>query len=590
MYKKVIVTKNINDDASVLNDTIREKIKDFMVLNGWTLDTSKSHGCNYCLYKDFSSQNNSTSLNYWTPPTFEYLYNGSSWSQNDPNGEFHFSISKPLHNSRVISIYPFENPSTRFGRIENRGSSYYQGYITSDTEITKLCTQDPSGYVDSGDRYDTDGFFSGVGYLNRSFATRRWSSSSNPSNSNSDRSYKFNGEIRIDDNVEEVSVEMFYFTDTDLQEEFYFVIKADKMFGRLSTSNNRFYQTVGFVKIPGLPLICSSTVYESPNAIATSSYGYLTRSFKVHTDSYGVKSFASRFDEDGPYFKMNESSSADDASFINPVNMSTSENVSASHNPRFDAPDSTPDLWLHHTTGNYAPFLALSSNSAKYDISHTGAEISLRQHPLKIFGTCWCAVPWMKQTVNSIEHTIYGVLVCDNIFGSYEFLYDKSCSSQTGTSLIVPIQKQFQKYMYRIGPRHIKWYNVFYTVPEKVLNPTQDDVSLTWKAYPSKRRSIQGYVNFTEQSFDNWVPWIHPVTKREFNGRNRSSQTSYSSSLPVDDMFWFTEGDPAQSATGQSVLSDCQIGAELDASGPEGFAIDNSDYDASNIETVDLDI
>ena len=63
MYKKVIVTKNINDDASVLNDTIREKIKDFMVLNGWTLDTSKSHGCNYCLYKDFSSQNNSPSLN-----------------------------------------------------------------------------------------------------------------------------------------------------------------------------------------------------------------------------------------------------------------------------------------------------------------------------------------------------------------------------------------------------------------------------------------------------------------------------------------------------------------------------------------------
>ena len=55
-------------------------------------------------------------------------------------------------------------------------------------------------------------------------------------------------------------------------------------------------------------------------------------------------------------------------------------------------------------------------------------------------------------------------------------------------------------------------------------------------------------------------------------------------------MFWFTEGDPSQSATGQSVLSDCQFGAELDASGFEGFAIDNSDYDASNIETIDLDI
>ena len=591
MYKKVIVTKNINDDASVLNDTIREKIKDFMVLNGWTLDTSKSHGCNYCLYKDFSSQNNSPSLNNWTPPTFEYLYSGSgsTFSQNDPNGEFHFSISKPLHNSRVISIYPFENPSTRFGRIENQGSNSYQGYNASDTEIAKLCTQDPSGYVDSGDRYDTDGFFSGVGNLAKNFTTVRWSYASSPSYNMSERYYKFNGEIRIDDNVEEVTVEMFYFTDTDLQEEFYFVIKADKMFGRLSTSNNRFYQTVGFVKIPGLPLICSSTVYESTNALTFSTYGYLNKSFKVYTDSNGVKSFLSRFDEDGQTFSMNDLS-RDDGYFINPVNMSTSENVSASFNPRFDAPDSTPDLWLHHTTGNYIPFLRFSFGAGKYDISHTGAEISLRQHPLKIFGTCWCVVPWMKQTVNNIEHTIYGVLLCDNIFSSYEFLYDKSCSSETGTSLIVPIQKQFQKYMYRLGPRHIKWYNMFYTVPEKVLNPTQDDISLTWKAYPSKRRSIQGYVNFTTQSFDNFVPWIHPVTKREFNGKGRASQSNYSQNPPVADMFWFTEGDPAQSATGQSVLSDCQIGAELDASGPEGFAIDNSDYDASNIETIDLDI
>ena len=593
MYKKVIVTKNINDDASVLNDTIREKIKDFMVLNGWTLDTSKSHGCNYCLYKDFSAQNNSTSLNNWTPPTFEYLYSGrgSTFSQNDPNGEFHFSISKPLHNSRVISICPFENPSTRFGRIENKGNNLPQGYITSDTEITKLCTQDSAGYTDSGDRYETDGFFSGLGYLYREFTCNRWSYASNSSLDTFDRYYKFNGEIRIDDNVEEVSVEMFYFTDTDLQEEFYFVIKTDKMFGRLTVPNNRFYQTVGFVKIPGLPLICSSTVYESPNALTFATYGYLTQSFKVYTDSNGVKSFLSRFDEDGPYFEMNEISGHE--SFINPVNMSTSENVSASFNPRFDAPDTAPDLWLHHTTGNYIPFRTSPSTSSsqggKYDISYTDSGIVYRQHPLKIFGTCWCVVPWMKQTVNNIEHTIYGCLCCDNIFGSYEFLYDKSCSSQTGTSLIVPIQTQFQKYMYRIGPRHIKWYNMFYTVPEKVLNPTQDDVSLTWKAYPCKRRSIQGYVNYTNMTYT--APyWTHPVTKRQFSGKNRANQTQYSANPPVADMFWFTEGDPSQSATGQSVLSDCQFGAELDASGFEGFAIDNSDYDASNIETIDLDI
>lgn len=588
MYKKVIVTKNINDDASVLNDTIREKIKDFMVLNGWTLDTSKSHGCNYCLYKDFSAQNNSTSLNYCTPPTFEYLYNGSSWSQNDPNGEFHFSISKPLHNSRVISIYPFENPSCRFGNIKVKGSDYYSSYIATDTETTKLCTQDSAGYTDSGDRYDTDGFFSGLGYF-YGLSCNRWSNASSTSSNYTDRYYKPNNDIRIDDQVEEVSVEMFYFTDSDLQEEFYFVFKTDKMFGRLTMPNNRFYQTVAFVKIPGIPLICSNTVYESPNAYNDSSYGYLTQSFKVYTDSNGVKSFLSRFDSDSSSFGMN-SRSGNDGVFINTVNMSTSENVSSTFNPRFDAPDTTPDLWLHHTTGNYIPFRAIQNSSGgKNNISWVGTSLAYRQHPMKIFSFGYVAVPWMKQTVNNVEHTIYGVLFCDNNFGSYEFLYDKSCSSQTGTSLLVPIQKQFQKYMYRIGPRHIKWYNMFYTVPEKVLNPTQDDISLTWKAYPSKRRSIQGYVNYTNMTY-NAPYWTHPVTKRTWSGGGRPTQNSNSQNPPMANMFWFTEGDPAQSATGQSVLSDCQFGAELDASGFEGFAIDNSDYDASNIETIDLDI
>lgn len=591
MYKKVIVTKNINDDASVLNDTIREKIKDFMVLNGWTLDTSKSHGCNYCLYKDFSSQNNSTSLNYWTPPTFEYLYSGSgsTFSQNDPNGEFHFSISKPLHNSRVISIYPFENPSCRFGNIKTYDGYQFSSYKATDTEITKLCTQDSAGYTDSGDRYDTDGFFSGLGYLYQGFTLSRWSSASDQTSDIADRYYKPNNDIRIDDQVEEVTVEMFYFTDSDLQEEFYFVFKTDKMFGRLTVPNNRFYQTVAFLKIPGIPLICSNTVYESPNAIATSSYSDLVKIFKVHTDSNGVKSFSARFDSDSSSFKLNDNS-GNGGVFINPVNMSTTENVSSTFNPRFDAPDTTPDLWLHHTTGNYIPFRARSNSSGgKNDISWVGTGISYRQHPMKIFSFGYVAVPWMKQTVNNIEHTIYGVLFCDNNFGTYEFLYDKSCSSETGTSLLVPIQKQFQKYMYRIGPRHIKWYNMFYTMPEKVLNPTQDDISLTWKTYPSKRRSIQGYVNYTNMTYS--APyWTHPVTKRTWTGSGRPAGAYYLRDIPSQDMFWFTEGDPSQSATGQSVLSDCQFGAELDASGFEGFAIDNSDYDASNIETIDLDI
>ena len=33
------------------------------------------------------------------------------------------------------------------------------GYNASDEEISKLCSQDPDGYVDSGERYSLNGAF-----------------------------------------------------------------------------------------------------------------------------------------------------------------------------------------------------------------------------------------------------------------------------------------------------------------------------------------------------------------------------------------------------------------------------------------------
>ena len=192
--------------------------------------------------------------------------------------------------------------------------------------------------------------------------------------------------------------------------------------------------------------------------------------------------------------------------------------------------------------------------------------------------------PYFKTTVNDVEHTIYAAIRYSDNFGSYEFLYDQSCSSETGTSLLVPIQRQHQYKMWRNGPRHCKWYNMFYTTPEKVVTPTKDDVSSTWKCYPCKRRSIQGYVNYLTKEFVN-INSINPVSK-DSSDWNSSSNT-YNDSATPEHKYWFTE-DMTSSTTGQPILSDCQIGAELDASGFEGFALDYSEYSADKVETVDL--
>lgn len=596
MYKKITLTKGASTPVASLNDQAREKIKDFMISNGWTLDGSKSNGCNYCLYKNFSNQNDSPS-NGVIPLSFPYFLKTNNNSNNeaeevDCNGTFHFSISKPLHNSRVLSLCPYENPSTYFGMSSTwynvTGYSQYdkvQGYNCSDTEITKLCTQDPSGYSDSGDRYDTAGLQKNVAFITPAWKTTERNYWKNPHKIDQAPSNwsKPLCDARIDEQVTEVQIEMFYFTDSDLQEEFYFVIRTDKLFGRIAPPGNMFYQTVGFVKIPGYPMMCSSSIYESLNASICSNNTKIT--FKVQVDSdTGVKGFVDRCDLDGDFCKTGY---WDD--LLANANLSTTDDVTSDWNPRWDAPDTTPDLWLHHTVGNYnsQPGNSRGGSHWIHEISSVQSEFYNRRNKLKIFANWnFFILPYFKTTVNNVEHTVYSLVKVDNLFGSYEFIYDKSCSSKTGTSLLVPIQRVHQTQMFRNGPRHIKWYNMFYSAPEKVLEPTHDDISAKWKAYPLKRRSIQGYVDYVNKDYIN-VYWTNPVDKSSWHGDKRyyNSSTEWTNG----NLYWFKEDDTVTKyTTGQPILSDYQIGAELDASGFEGFAIDYSEYSETNVETIEL--
>ena len=353
------------------------------------------------------------------------------------------------------------------------------------------------------------------------------------------------------------------------------------MFGRKAPANNNFYQTLMFVKMPGYPIMCTSTIYESPNNEITYNNTKLTS--KVQTDATtGVKYLVNYGVNNGDTCQVSNS----DAWSGNHVNMSTVDDVSAEFNPRWDAPDTTPDLWVHHAVAQWNPqWVIYSSSCDKDNISGVFSDSGERRHTMKVFGMqTYFYHPYFKTTVNDVEHTIYAATRYSDNFGSYEFLYDQSCSSETGTSLLVPIQRQHQYKMWRNGPRHCKWYNMFYTTPEKVVTPTKDDVSLTWKCYPCKRRSIQGYVNYLTKEFVN-IETINPVSKS--SDPWYSSNNTYNNSATPNHKYWFTE-DMTSSTTGQPILSDCQIGAELDASGFEGFALDYSEYSADKVETVNL--
>lgn len=593
MYKKIIFTKSTTQDMSQMNDLAREEIKKFLALNGWTLQEGLSNACNYCLTKDFSTQEDSLSneLNYKVFPFKDnkLFYNDSTktWEGVEVNGTFHLSISKPLHNSRVLSVTPGENPWTNWRSAYNyyKGSNTSQGYNASDAEITKLCTQNPDGYQDSGVRYPVNGFQKNIAYIEHGKFNDL-----NSRNNYHDQNYYangslevFNSHVRLDDSLTELYLEMFYFIDEDLQEEFYCVFRTNQMFGRKAPANNNFYQTLMFVKMPGYPIMCTSTIYESPNNEITYNDTKLTS--KVQTDATtGVKYLVNYGVNNGDYCYIDNRGDRDSGG--NHVNMSTADDVSAEFNPRWDAPDTTPDLWVHHAVAQWNPQWEIENgNYDKDNISGVLSKSSRRRHTMKVFGIqTYFYHPYFKTTVGDVEHTVYAATRYSDNFGSYEFLYDQSCSSETGTSLLVPIQRQHQYKMWHNGPRHCKWYNMFYTTPEKVIAPTKDDVSLTWKCYPSKRRSIQGYVNYLTKEFVN-IKTINPVSKS--SDYWTSTGYTYNNSESPRQKYWFTE-DMTSSTTDQPILSDCQVGAELDASGFEGFALDYSEYSADKVETVDL--
>lgn len=589
MYKKIVFTKSSSQNMEEINSLARTAIKDFLVNKGWTVKDDLSNGCNFCLIKNFNNQNNSVNfeknksvLNFYDK---KWFHNGSEWTTFDPNGDFHISISRPLHNSRVLSITPCENPTTKWSANGNFYQSSYSytsilGYNATDEEISKLCSQNPDGYVDSGERYELNGAFrKRINYCNDGKWNFTLDGSWNSLNigNNEDTNSMFSSHVRLDDTLTELSLEMFYFIDDDLQEEFYFIFRTNQLFGRIAPQNNNFYQTLGFVKMPGYPIMCTSTIYESPNH--QPSYNNTKVTSKVWTDSEtGLKGFVNYCVNAGNNFELNYNGTKI-------PNMSTTQDVSADFNPRWDAPDNTPDLWLHHAVANWCPtFWGSTSSVEKSYVTGVFSQSCDRKHTMKIFGTkTFFYFPYCEED----GHTVYACTNFRDCFGSYEFIYQQGCSSETGTTLLAPIQRQHQQKMYRNGPRHCKWYNMFYSTPEKVLNVEKDDVSFSWKCYPCKRRSIAGYVNFLNTAFKKQI-WKNPVSGETiFDDSTSNTYFNEKKDAPNRKLFWFLE-DYTSSTTGQPILTDTYIGAELDASGFEGFAIDYSNFSEDNVDHVDL--
>jgi hypothetical protein len=588
MYKKIVFTKSSSQNMEEINSLARTAIKDFLVNKGWTVKGDLSNGCNFCLVKNFNNQNNSVNfennksvLNFYDK---KWFYNGSSWTTFDPNGDFHLSISRPLHNSRVLSITPCENPTTKWsanGNFYQNSSDHTRilGYNATDEEISKLCSQDSNGYVDSGERYSFNGAFKKR--INRCENGKwdftfdnNWNNLNGGSNEYTNS--MLSSHVRLDDTLTELSLEMFYFIDDDLQEEFYFIFRTNQLFGRKAPQNNNFYQTLGFVKMPGYPIMCTSTIYESPNH--QPAYNNTKVTSKVWTDSVtGVKGFLNYGVNAGVDFDLSYNGTKI-------PNMSTTQDVSADFNPRWDAPDDTPDLWLHHVVANWCPTLQNPTYSQLKDyVSSLTSRSSCRKHTMKIFGVkTFFYFPYCEED----GHIVYACCNFRDCFGSYEFIYQQGCSSETGTTLLAPIQRQHQNKMHRNGPRHCKWYNMFYTTPEKILDVEKDDVSHSWKCYPCKRRSIAGYVNFLNTYYGK-IYWKNPVSDEKNSEGVHETYYNVAGDTPTRKLYWFLE-DYTSSTTGQPILTDTYIGAELDASGFEGFAIDYSNFSEDNVENVDL--
>lgn len=510
MYKKIIFHKTSTDDVTDLNDRIRSEISDFLQANGWTL-TAKGNSYNIVLSKDYSNQDSILAEDaFWAP------YHGS---YNANYSETLVSISRHSTNGRILTMLNGENPKTR----------------SSSANITSNRPVYVAGYNDT---YDNYGIFG------------------TPSNGRGLPSMS----VRLDDLIEEATLEMYYFTDSDTQEEFYIVIKTDKMFGRMAPADSQFYQTLMFAKIPGIPMMSCCT-FEDNAGLMLPYATNIKNAFQVRTTANGVKYI--------PEWQGSETGSS--TNFWNGLGCNMASEPADGVNPRFDAPDSTDNLWLH-----LAHFRCLNGNGT-YDngLNYQNKSWSDLKYP---WGFCQMMhYSFFRETLNGVDVWDYNRTL--GYFNSYEFLHQQGVSSELGGSVLCPIAKLYKKGR-KHEIRHSKRYNVYHTRPESVI------LSETYKCYPMLRRSVMGYSNYTQGNIGD-PRYIHnPTNPSESVSIECQYSGSHGNSNATTKGWYFTE-EYLDGRT-QPVLKSAWVGEEIDASGYEGFALDYTDYDVNNVSEVDL--
>lgn len=515
MYKKITVLKNKTDDVTDLNDRVRSEISDFLQANGWTL-TDKGNSYNIVLKKDYSPQDATRVLNT------KVGNHGSAVSVNYENTLL--SISRHSTNGRVISILCGENPKTR-------------------TVYTSLATSKSWG-VGYNDTYDSYGQYGGNSEYDSEIGA-----------------YSAQNAIRIDDLTESLQVEMFYFVDADLQEEFYFVFRNNRLFGRESPVNSEFYQTVGFLKIPGVNMFCTSTLKDNPGLCGRSNI-YNEDALSIG-ETNGVKYIRIwSYAYDGG-LSVNQG-------MVSSANMA-SEPTGRVGNSRFDAPDSEPNIWLH-----LASLRGLNPFS-----SGTMDSIATSPEGFKYPNGLWFTfnVCFYKATNNNVDAWVTSYAA--RFFESYAFLGTQGCSSELGGTVLVPIRKLFAKGE-TCEVRHAYRYNMYHTKPESTI------LSDTYKCYPTLRRSLMGYSNYTRSGIPDRKYFKNPSNPSDQRQISMNYYGALGNAEYATRGWWFTE-EFTDNQT-QPVLKSSWIGEEIDASGYEGFALDYSDYDANNVSTIDLTV
>lgn len=509
MYKKITVLKNQTDDVTGLNDRVRSEISDFLQANGWTL-TTKGNSYNIVLKKDYSPQDATCVQN----PNV-----GKHGTVNVNYDNVLLSISRHSTNGRVITILCGENPKTQ----------------TASTSETSSSKTDGVGYVDDYPSYGQFGY-------NTSFKFGY------PQNC-----------IRIDDLTESLQVEMFYFIDADLQEEFYFIFRNNRLFGRESPVDSEFYQTVAFAKIPGVEMICTRTLRENPGLAGVSGYSNIKNDMTIG-ERNGVKYIRE-------WISGTNYSTGYNLQHFTGANMATTPNTV---NPRWDAPDSEPNIWLHLAT-----FRCINPEHSTSDINDQSTNFDNVKYPFGLwfrFNFCW-----YNATVNDVDN--WRIETGTKLFESYGFLQQQGCSSELGGTVLVPIKRLFAKGNV-VEIRHAWRYNMYHTKPETVI------LSDAYKCYPTLRRSLMGYANYTKAAIPDIRNFKNPGNPSEtcFTGCFYSS--TYGNNSQATKGWWFTE--EYQDGRTQPILKSSWIGEEIDASGYEGFAMDYTDYDPANVSVIDL--